>query len=234
MKLFNSEPVPSKFTGNADADKLMNDLDNYPHAFVLGCIMDRQIKAENAWMIPYKVSRLIGGFEISRLVSMSEQDVLTLFTTNQLHWMKNPMAHNFYSAVQRIHTDYNDNAANIWNNNPNSAAVVRRLMEFDGVGIKIASMAANILARELKVPMKDYINIDISPDTHIQRVFKRTGLWRKGGSLEEIIYSAREYNPTYPGVFDMSCWEIGRNWCKPNNNPDCEGCYLNSHCPRLI
>ena len=35
-----------EFTGNSKADDLLNDLKNYPHAFVLACIMDRQIKAE--------------------------------------------------------------------------------------------------------------------------------------------------------------------------------------------
>jgi len=39
-----------EFTGNEEADNLLNDLDNFPHAFVLACIMDRQIKAERAWL----------------------------------------------------------------------------------------------------------------------------------------------------------------------------------------
>ncbi len=43
------EKVP--FTKNAEADSLMNDLANHPHAFVLSSVMDRQIKAERAWMI---------------------------------------------------------------------------------------------------------------------------------------------------------------------------------------
>jgi hypothetical protein len=34
---------PVKFTGNEQADKMLNDLENYPHAIVLSSVMDRQI-----------------------------------------------------------------------------------------------------------------------------------------------------------------------------------------------
>jgi endonuclease III len=33
----------------------------------------------------------------------------------------------------------------------------------------------------------------------------------------------------YPGIFDLSCWEIGRSWCRPNKII-CEECYLNDYC----
>ena len=33
------EPVP--FTQNREADAMLNDLDRFPHGFVLGCVMDR-------------------------------------------------------------------------------------------------------------------------------------------------------------------------------------------------
>lgn len=52
-----------EFTGNLKADDLLNDIDHFPHAFVLACIMDRQIKAEKDWLIPYKISEKIKGFE---------------------------------------------------------------------------------------------------------------------------------------------------------------------------
>lgn len=46
--LYNSPRELVKFTGNNEADTLLNDLEKTPHAFVLACVMDRQIKAELA------------------------------------------------------------------------------------------------------------------------------------------------------------------------------------------
>ena len=48
-----------------EADALLNDLAHHPHAFVLACVMDRQIKAERAWAIPYRLARFSAGFPSS-------------------------------------------------------------------------------------------------------------------------------------------------------------------------
>ena len=52
-----------EFTGEKEADNLLSNISNYPHAFALACIMDRQIKAERACLIPYEISKEIRGFE---------------------------------------------------------------------------------------------------------------------------------------------------------------------------
>ncbi len=222
-----------EFTRNSDADNLLNDIKNFPHAFVLACIMDRQIKAERAWLIPYGISKQIGGFDFSNLLQLSLRKVKEIFKKKNLHRFNDTMAEYFYYGIQKIRKDYNDDVSNIWKGHPKSATIVKRFLEFKGIGVKIATMAANILAREFKIPMSDYICIDISPDTHVKRVFKRLGFIFKNASNDELIYAARELNPEYPGIFDLSCWEIGRNWCK-SRKPLCGSCYLNEYCPKRI
>lgn len=43
------------FSVNIEAHNLINNLRKYPRAYVLACLMERQIKAEKAWEIPYKI-----------------------------------------------------------------------------------------------------------------------------------------------------------------------------------
>lgn len=232
-ELLRQPPKKLELTGNPEADDLINDLENFPHAFVLACIMDRQMKAEKVWLIPYEISKEIGGFEFSKLLKITQNEFKNIFKRRRLHRFNNIMAEYFYLGIQKIHRDYNDDASNIWKGKPSSATIVRRFLEFKGVGVKIANMAVNILARDFKIPMSDYNGIDISPDRHVKRVFQRLGLVSKNASDDEVIYSARKLYPEYPGIFDTLCWEIGRNWCKPHK-PDCNNCYLEQYCPKII
>jgi len=64
-------PELVKFTGVPEADNLLNDLDRYPHAFVIACVMDRQIKTEKAWLIPYELQKRLGSFEFAELASLA-------------------------------------------------------------------------------------------------------------------------------------------------------------------
>ncbi|MBU0894658.1 MAG: iron-sulfur cluster loop [Nanoarchaeota archaeon] len=230
-KLLKAEREFVEFTKDKEADKLMNDIEHNPHIFVLACVMDRQIPAERAWRIPYLISQEIGGYEFEKFLNLKKEQIKEIFNKKKLHRFNDEMAENFYLAIQKIHKDYDNDASNIWKGNQKSATIVRRFLEFRGMGVKIATMTANILARNFKIPMEDYICIDISPDVHIKRVFKRIGYIGEDSSNDELLYKARELNPIYPGIFDLSCWEIGREWCRPTN-PKCEQCYLNEHCEK--
>ena len=206
-----------EFTGDKMADDLLNDISNYPHAFVLACVMDRQINAKTAWLIPYKFSRELGGLQFNRLSQLDLDWIKSFFVNNHLHRFNVIMANNFYYAIKSIGEQYQGNAANIWTNSPKSATLVRNFLQFKGVGIKIATMAANILVRNFKIPVADRLCIDISPDVQVKRVFTRLGFIGKDADESELIYCARELNPEYPGVFDLSVWNIRKNWCRPTN-----------------
>lgn len=233
MSVFN-EPKKEivRFTSNLEADKLLSNLEDLPHAYVLGCVMDRQVKAEKAWKIPYLIKENLGTFEIKELLKHDLEFYKKLFKENNLHRFNEVMADCFYNALILIDKKYKGNAENIWNNEKDSSVVIKRFSEFKGVGVKISTMAVNILARKFKIEFDDLSKIDISPDVHTKRVFYRLGLI-KTKENDSLIQSARRLNPNYPGVFDYPSWEIGKNWCK-ETIPDCDNCYLREFCPKLI
>lgn len=232
--LFQSPRELVIFTGNPEADRLLNNIEDTPHAYVLACVMDRQIKAELAWIIPYLIAVKLGNFEFDTLVRLNLQDIERLMTIPApLHRFPSEMSKNFYFAIQAIAQNYDGLASNIWSNKPSSAEVVYRFLQFRGVGQKIATMATNILARNLKVEFSDYYSIDVSVDVHVMRVLHRLGLISKDATIEQIIFRARAISPEFPGLIDLPLWEIGRTWCKPTE-PNCKECYMHDVCPKVL
>jgi hypothetical protein len=232
--LATKKPGSTTFTPDPRANRLINDLGGHPHAFVLGCVMDRQVKAQLAWLIPYRVSKKLGDFKFSTLRRLWRGQVRRLMTKPEpLHRFPEKMSGDFHAAIGLIDHRYEGDAASIWTGRLSSADVVYRFLEFQGVGPKVASMAANILAREFKIPLSDYHSIDISVDRHVRRVFTRLGLVRKGATPEELIYRARALHPEYPGVIDLPAWQIGKNWCRPTRTL-CESCYMHIACPATV
>jgi endonuclease III len=216
-------------SGVPEADTLLNDFTAYPHAFVLACLMDRRVDYKIAWLVPYKISQKIGDFSIDRLLHVSHEELREHFDGLKLPYPEK-MCGVFYSAIQRIVSEYAGDASRIWANEPSSAEAVYRFLQFNGAGPKIATMAVNILARDFKIKFADYCSVDVSTDVHVCRVFERLGLCTS--EPDHVRYKARALYPDFPGMIDLPCWEIGKNWCRPKN-PKCDSCYMNDVCPSV-
>jgi endonuclease-3 len=223
-------PVSVPFASKPAADVLVKDIKGHPHAYVIACLMDRQTKAERAWGIPYELQQRLGSFEFPFLLQLPmEQFETAMQQPTLLHRYYHVTPNVVYKAIHRIDEAYGGDASAIWSRRPSSATVVRRFLEFDGAGTKIATMAANILVRDLRVEVADRYSIDISVDVHIRRVFARMGFVSQDASEEYIIYRAREMNPEYPGIFDLVFWDLGRTLCGPRE-PVCSGCEWRNEC----
>jgi endonuclease III len=222
------------FTGQAAADRLLNDLEHTPHAFVLACLMDRQIRAELAWLIPFQISEKLQSNTFERLAALTLTDFEQLMSVPApLHRFPLKMAKTLHAAVRRIEHEYHGRADILWLGKPSSAEVVYRLLQFEGAGPKIATMAANILAREFKIEFSDYYSIDISLDVHVRRVMARLGLISANASDEQMIYKARAISPDFPGLLDFPLWSIGRSTCRPAA-PHCAVCPMRETCPTSL
>lgn len=227
-------PKPIRFTGDSTADALLNDLEQYPHAFVMAALVDRQVRAELAWLVPQRIRERLGSFEMSDLAKLGEEAWRALMRNPApIHRMPETMAIVLSRAVRRITDIYGGDASRIWSDQPTSATLVRRFLEFHGAGPKIATMSANILVREFHVALADRRYIDISADVQVCRVMARLGFVEPGASADVVVYAARDLYPEYPGVFDLALWDIGRTVCRPTD-PDCLSCRFGSVCPTAL
>src|SRR5713101_5874879 len=101
--IFNNKGADVELSGNEDADRLLKDLDNNPHAFVLACIMDRQVRFKRAWLIPYELGLRAGGAGFECLKSLSEEKIIYHMTyPTPLHRFPTKMGGLFYKALCAI------------------------------------------------------------------------------------------------------------------------------------
>ena len=110
--------------------------------------------------------------------------------------------------------------------------VQKRLESVSGVGPGIAHMAIRILRDDWGKFRGQEREIDVKPDVHVRRVFKRTGLTQTEDA-RKAVEAVRELNPRFPGELDWPEWDIGINWCRPTN-PLCGDCPQTVVCPKRI
>ncbi|WP_461255993.1 hypothetical protein [Treponema sp. R80B11-R83G3] len=227
------------------ANTLLFDLENTPHAFVLGCIMDLGIKFQLAWILPYKVFSAFKKLEYIKDYSINELSKIELkkyeyvfnnYYSKHLH-RYDYMAERFLDAILLIKDKYNANASKIWTGKPSAGIVAKRFEEFNGVGQKISTMAAKILGGKLNIEFSHYKDLDIPVDRQVIKVMSRLGLINylndEKKLKESIINKTREWNPEYPGIFDYACFKAGINYCKVEF-PDCKNCILRDICDKKI
>ena len=222
------------------ARALVNDIERYPHAFVLACIADRQTKSDIAWSLPHAIREAASGFEFDTLRRLPKSDWASVLASSG-HRLGTQMERLLPAAIRHIRDRYCGDASRIWANGSSGAAVARRFLAFDGVGPKIANMAVNILIRDFGIHLTRPMP-DIAVDTHVLRVFERLGLLGRldHSQLRSTKYKqglrlqlrARELNPEWPGELDWPAWLVGRTWCHAGRAPECHECRMRSVCPR--
>lgn len=224
----NAEITPEK----SPANKLL--LEN-PFAFLLGVIYDQGQQAERAWYYPYQLKERICKLEPKHVATISLQYMDDIFkTTKPLLFYWRTASVRTLRAAYRVCNYYDGDTSQIWlKDYPSPAIIQQRFKEFDGIAQKKASMAVNILYRDLgwlSVAKEGLKKIDVSNDRHVRRVFLRSGILDTDDEAM-LVGRARELFPEYPGALDMPSWIIGREFCS-NNAPNCIECPISKLCAK--
>ncbi|MFW5865359.1 MAG: hypothetical protein ACOCUE_04765, partial [Candidatus Izemoplasmataceae bacterium] len=232
-KYVNEKEFWFRYTADEEAAKLVTDLDNHPEAFFLGCIMNRQIRAERAFAIPKRIFDYYGTLDFNALSKVSLNDWIKFFETEKIHRLNKDMAQVVFLAIRKVNHEYEGHVERIWNETADAEVIISRLKSFHGVGDKIATMITNILLRDFKLPITNLKKLDISTDVHVLRVFKRLGLIEDRTDIKGATEMAQKLSPEFPGIVDATTWYIGREYCF-ETNPRCHECPLDKYCKKLI
>ena len=208
---------------------------NDSFAFLIGAAFQRGMPWERAFQIPYHIY-MTGELNAIRLSTMSADELQHLLeclpVKPRYGCAKGARTLKDIANLVMKH-DETGNASVVWEDvSPKEA--LERLQSIYGVGSGIAHMTIRILHDDWEAIRKpdQECKIDVKPDVHVRRVFKRTGLTRTEDESEAVA-AARELNPDFPGELDWPAWEIGMKWCRPAS-PLCGDCPLMAVCPKHI
>jgi endonuclease III len=205
-----------------------------PYAFCLATCLDRGMKSEVIWAIPYWLCGLLGHLDPHRIAQMSAVEIAELVSRlPRKPRYVNDTPRTVLELTNLVVKQYGGDAALIWRDRT-AEDVKRTFRTIYGVGPGIASMAVLLIERAYQVVFSDldHTRMDIKPDVHTMRVLYRVGAASVAGESEAIA-AARSLNPPFPGKLDGALWKIGREWCAAVA-PRCTGCPLGSVCPKQV
>jgi len=212
-----------------EADDLVHD---DPFAFLLGVIFDQGIPYQRAWQAPLELRRRLGHLDPTRLATDPEAVRRAVQVPTPLHRYVETVPRWVAAAAHKVATEFGGDAGRIWSDRPTARQLIDRLLTFDGIGLKKAAMAVEMLERDLGVPVREMGGSDIAYDVHVRRVFLRTGLAERDDE-QHMIEVARALHPERPGALDDPVWRVGKLWCHASE-PDCPDCPITEACPKLI
>ncbi|PKQ20407.1 MAG: hypothetical protein CVT66_05405 [Actinobacteria bacterium HGW-Actinobacteria-6] len=220
--------VGDAFTDDIAADEFIKCS---AEAFLIGMLFTQGMPAERAWAGPYRLAQRLGHFDLARIAAEPDSVVAAFAQPPALHRFVKTLPVWVSSAARRLIAEYDGDAATIWPDGAHVTEVTRRLLEFDGIGPKKATMAVELLVRNRGVCLEGMECGSVAYDVHVRRVFLRSGLVDADTPVEVRRAASAAY-PDEPGMLDLPAWLIGRETCRPKS-PDCDACRLRNVCPRL-
>lgn len=214
------------------------------NAFLLGVMFDRNIEASRSWSAAEWINDSLGDpDDVSTLwknLIQIDQIKLKYFLQygnggKSFHRFYNHYVEYLPGAAKIVLEKYDGDPRKIWNNIRDIDVVMKRLEELPGIGMALSRMAVLNLVRNFGLlgGTQSLHQLDIKPDIHVMRVFKRVGLIGANGTRTDAIAAARKFNPRFPAELDGPSWEIGANFCRPSVAL-CSECPIAEACPKLF
>jgi len=141
--------TPIHFSGNPEADAFLGES---ALALMIGFVLDQQVTVQKAFSSPLVLAQRIGGLDAKEIASMDPQLLEEAFREKPaLHRFPANMARRTQEFCAAIASEYDGNAAAVWEGAGNGADLEQRLLALPGIGEMKARSLVAVIAKRLGV-----------------------------------------------------------------------------------
>jgi uncharacterized HhH-GPD family protein len=140
--------VPLRLSQDADSDAL---LDRDPLALLIGMLLDQQVPMEHAFWAPGELARRLGRdrLDAAELAGYDPEALVAIFARPRaLHRYPKAMAGRVQALCAAVAERYDGDAARLWADVPDGAALRARLVALPGYGLQKAQIFTALLGKQ--------------------------------------------------------------------------------------
>ena len=142
-------PARLHFTGDDEADALLAE---EPLALLIGFVLDQQVPVQKAFSGPLELQRRIGTLDAAAIAGMDPGELDRAFRERPaLHRFPGTMAMRTQELCAAVATEYENDAARIWNEAGDGHDLEQRLLDLPGIGPMKARSLIAILGKRFGV-----------------------------------------------------------------------------------
>jgi len=142
-------PSRLHFTGNDEADALLAE---EPLALLIGFVLDQQVPVQKAFSGPLDLQRRIGALDAEAIAGMDPGELDRAFRERPaLHRFPGTMAMRTQELCAAIATEYDGDAARVWNEASDGRDLEQRLLGLPGIGPMKARSLIAILGKRFGI-----------------------------------------------------------------------------------
>jgi uncharacterized HhH-GPD family protein len=130
-------------TGEPASDDFLRE---HPEAALLGLLYDQRVRAEYAFTGPERLHERLGHLDMQKIAEHDPDDFCEVFAQKKaVHRYTNKMAETTQDVAQIVADEYDNGAANIWNDGAELAEIEKRVRALPGYGPMKASKVRYVL-----------------------------------------------------------------------------------------
>jgi uncharacterized HhH-GPD family protein len=146
-----SEPALLPFTGNPEADRL---LETDPLALLIGFALDQQVTVQKAFSGPLELRSRLGHLDARKIAETDPAELDRVFRDRPaLHRFPSSMAGKVQALAAAIADRYDGDASRIWREAKDGHDLQARLLALPGIGEMKARTLTAILGKRLGVSL---------------------------------------------------------------------------------